>query len=262
VYYDCKAENGWQPDVEQIAAAVTPRTKAIVVINPNNPTGAVYSDKTLLGILEIARVNGLVVFSDEIYDKVLFDETQHVPMASLADDVLVLTFGGLSKNYRACGFRSGWMYLTGPVENASNYIEGIDMLASMRLCANVTAQFAVQIALGGYQSITELCKPKGRLGHQRDYSYERLSKMEGIKCFKPLGAMYVFPEIDVDQFDFSSDEEMVHKLLIEQKVLTVQGSGFNYYNSAAFRAAFLPHVDMLSEAFDRIEDFLEKHRVK
>lgn len=260
VYYDCLPENDWQPDPEQMASLITDRTKGIVVINPNNPTGSVYQKEVLQGIVELAKVKNLVLFSDEIYDKVLYDQEVHFPMAGFSDDVLVLTFSGLSKNYRACGFRSGWMYLSGPVHKAKNYIEGIDMLASMRLCANVTAQYAVQIALGGYQSITDLCNSNGRLGKQRAYSYERLNAMEGVSCTKPKGAMYVFPQIELDKFDFSSDEDMVHKLLIEQKVLTVQGSGFNYYNSAAFRIAFLPQLDILSKAYDRIEEFLKTHR--
>lgn len=260
VHYNCDAQNDWQPDLEHMESQITSKTRGIVVINPNNPTGTVYSRETLEKIVDIARRHNLIIFSDEIYSKVLFDDIEHVPMATLSKDVLVVTFNGLSKNYRACGFRAGWLYVTGPVKNAAAYIDGLTQLASMRLCSNVPGQLAIQTALGGYQSIFALCADDGRLKKQRDLSYERLSAIDGITCVKPKASLYAFPEIDLDMYKFDNDEEFVYKFLEEKHVLFVQGSGFNYDRTNAFRVVFLPHIETMSDAFDRFEDFLKKHR--
>lgn len=259
-HYNCNSVDAWQPDLEHMESLITEKTKAIVIINPNNPTGAVYNKETLLAITELARKHKLIIFSDEIYSKVLYDGNQHIPTATLSDDVLVCTFNGLSKNYRACGYRAGWMYLTGPVNEAKDYIEGLTLLASMRLCSNVPGQWAVQTALGGYQSIFDLCQGDGRLIKQRDLAYKRLNAIEGITCHQAQGALYLFPEIDFDLYKFDSDEEFIFKLLEEKHVLLVQGSGFNYNRSNAFRVVFLPHVETLNAAFDRFEDFLEANK--
>ena len=260
VHYNCDAQNEWQPDLEHMESQITSKTRGIVVINPNNPTGTVYSRETLVKIIDIARRHNLIIFSDEIYSKVLFDDVEHVPMATLSKDVLVVTFNGLSKNYRACGFRAGWLYVTGPVKNAAAYIDGLTQLASMRLCSNVPGQLAIQTALGGYQSIFALCANDGRLKRQRDLSYERLSAIDGISCVKPKASLYAFPEIDLDMYKFENDEEFVYKFLEEKHVLFVQGSGFNYDRTNAFRVVFLPHIETMSDAFDRLEDFLKKNR--
>lgn len=260
VHYNCDAENDWQPDLEHMESLITPKTKGLVVINPNNPTGAVYSDETLKKIITIAKKHGLIIFSDEIYSKVLFEDTVHKPMATLTKDVLVVTFNGLSKNYRACGFRAGWLYITGPVEKASDYIDGLTQLASMRLCSNVPGQLAIQTALGGYQSIFQLCGKDGRLKKQRDLTVKRLNAIEGIKCMTPKASLYAFPEIDLSIYNFENSEDFVLKFLEEKHVLFVQGTGFNYDRSDSFRVVFLPHLETLSDAFDRLEDFLAKNK--
>ena len=260
VHYLCDETAGWQPDVDDIRARITAKTRAIVVINPNNPTGAVYSRETLLEILEIARSRDLVVLSDEIYDKILYDEAIHVPMGSLADDLLCITFGGLSKTYRVAGFRTGWMVVSGAKHRAGDYIEGLDILASMRLCPNVPAQHAIQTALGGYQSIQDFIMPGGRLYEQRNHAWERLCAIPGVTCVKPAGALYLFPKLNVKRFNIVDDERFALDLLKQEKVLVVQGSGFNWSEPDHFRLVFLPHLEDLDDAFDRLERFLSSYR--
>jgi len=241
---------------------VTANTRAIVVINPNNPTGALYPKETLEGIIEIARHHGLVIFADEIYDKVLYDAHEHVSMAALADDVLFVTFNGLSKNYRACGYRAGWLVVSGDKENASEYIEGLNMLASMRLCSNVPGQLAIQTALGGYQSIDDLVAPAGRLCKQRDLAYDMLTAIPGVSCVKPKAALYLFPKLDPAVYPIEDDQQFILDLLEEEKVLLVQGTGFNWKASDHFRLVFLPSVDDLTVAIERIARFLKNYRMK
>lgn len=260
VHYRCDEANGWLPDLDDIRAKITPATRGIAVINPNNPTGAVYPKETLLGILQIAREHGLVVLADEIYDKTLFDGAQHIAMASLADDVLVLTFNGLSKNYRSCGFRSGWMVVSGAKRESRDFIEGLNMLASLRLCANTPGQLAIQTALGGYQSIKDLVAPGGRLARQRDRAYELLSAIPGVSVVKPQGALYMFPRLDPKLYPIADDQQFAYELLAEEKVLIVQGTGFNHGDTQHFRLVFLPHVDDLEEAIGRIARFLAHYR--
>lgn len=256
VHYLCDESADWFPDLDDIRAKVSARTRAIVVINPNNPTGAVYSREVLEGIVEIARQHNLLVFSDEIYDKILYDDAVHIPTASLAPDLLCLTFNGLSKAYRVAGFRSGWMVLSGPKQHATSYIEGLDMLANMRLCANVPAQHAIQTALGGYQSIQDLILPGGRLLEQRDRACELLSAIPGVSCVKPRGALYVFPRLDPQVYPVDDDEQLVLDLLLEEKILVVQGTGFNWPRPDHFRVVTLPRVDDLEHAIIRIGEFL------
>ena len=259
-HYLCDEATGWLPDLKDMEAKITANTRGIVVINPNNPTGALYPNETLLGIIDIARRNGLVIFADEIYDKVLYDETKHVAMASLADDVLFVSFNGLSKNYRACGYRAGWMVISGDKDHAGDYIEGLNMLASMRLCANVPGQLAIQTALGGYQSIDDLVAPGGRLCKQRDLAYEMLTAIPGVTCVKPKAAMYLFPKLDPKIYPIKDDQQFILDLLLEEKVLLVQGTGFNWKTPDHFRVVFLPNVDDLTEAMKRIARFLEHYR--
>jgi alanine-synthesizing transaminase len=261
VLYKCDENNGWNPDIADIASKITPKTKAIVIINPNNPTGAVYTKEVLNGIRLLAEKNNLILFADEIYDKILYDGIQHIPLASLGKDTLYVTMGGLSKNYRAAGYRAGWLILSGAKHRASSFIDGLTLLASVRLCSNVMAQYAIQTALGGYQSINDLVSKKGRLYKQRNYVYERFSNIKGVTCTKPEGALYVFPSIDLSQFDFEDDEDFVLKLLVEKHVLLVAGSGFNHTDNHHFRLVFLADVDTLEIAIDRIEVFLDEHRV-
>jgi alanine-synthesizing transaminase len=260
VHYRCDEGSGWLPDLQDLAAKVTPRTKALVVINPNNPTGAVYPVDLLRDIVEIARRHQLIVFADEIYDKTLYDGATHTSIAALADDVLFVTFNGLSKNYRSCGFRAGWMVVSGAKRHARDYIEGLNMLASMRLCANTPGQMAIQTALGGYQSIKDLVAPQGRLTRQRDLAYDLLSSMPGVSVVKPHGALYMFPRLDPKVYPIQDDQEFAYELLEEEKVLIVQGSGFNWPGTDHFRVVFLPHIDDLTEAFGRIERFLAHYR--
>lgn len=259
-HYLCDEATGWLPNLQDIEAKVTKNTRAIVVINPNNPTGALYPTETLLGIIAIARKHGLVIYADEIYDKVLYDEAEHVSMASLAEDVLFVTFNGLSKNYRTCGYRAGWMVISGEKSHAGDYIEGLNMLASMRLCANVPGQFAIQTALGGYQSIEDLVAPTGRLCKQRDLAYELITAIPGVTCVKPKAAMYLFPKLDPTIYPIKDDQQFVLDLLLEEKVLLVQGTGFNWKTPDHFRVVFLPNVDDLREAIKRIARFLENYR--
>ncbi|HWU84277.1 MAG TPA: pyridoxal phosphate-dependent aminotransferase [Rhodocyclaceae bacterium] len=259
-HYLCDESNGWLPDLDDIRAKITPKTRAIVVINPNNPTGALYPDDLLKELVEIARQHHLIVYADEIYDKVLYDGATHTSIASLADDVLFVTFGGLSKNYRAAGFRAGWMIVSGDKARAHDYIEGLNLLASMRLCANVPAQFGIQTALGGYQSIDDLVVPTGRLGKQRDLAYDLLTSIPGVTCVKPKGAMYLFPRLDPKMYPIEDDQQFILELLEAEKVLLVQGSGFNWPHPDHFRVVFLPNADDLTEAISRIARFLDQYR--
>lgn len=261
-HYLCDEATGWLPDLKDMEAKITANTRGIVVINPNNPTGALYPRETLEGVIEIARRHKLVIFADEIYDKVLFDGNEHTSIASLADDVLFVTFNGLSKNYRACGYRAGWMILSGEKKHASDFIEGLNMLASMRLCANVPGQLAIQTALGGYQSIEDLVAPEGRLCKQRDIAYELLIAIPGVTCVKPKAAMYLFPKLDPKIYPIKDDQQFILDLLLEEKVLLVQGTGFNWPAPDHFRVVFLPNVDDLTEAIGRIARFLENYRKK
>ena len=258
-YYNCDSDNGWMPNLEHMESLINEKTRGLVVINPNNPTGAVYTKETLLGIIDIARRHDLIIYADEIYSKVLYEEAKHIPMATLAEDVLIVSFNGLSKSYRACGFRCGWLYLTGAVEQAQSYIEGLNLLASMRLCSNVPAQWAVQTALGGYQSIFDLCSGDGRLKRQRDLSYQRLKAIPGISVVEATGALYLFPELDLEMYDFKDCEDFVYKFLQEEHVLLVHGSGFNYDRGTAFRVVFLPYEEDLQRAFDALERFLKRY---
>lgn len=257
VHYMCDEANEWQPDIEDIRSKITARTKGIVIINPNNPTGALYSDEILLDILQIAREHGLVVFSDEIYDKIVFDGQVHTSTAALADDVLCLTFNGLSKAYRACGYRAGWMIVSGPKKHAKDYISGLNVLSSMRLCSNAPGQLAIQTALGGYQSINELIAPEGRLTRQRDAAHRLLTSIPGVTCMKPKGALYMFPKMDPEAYRIVSDEEFALDLLESKRVLIVQGSGFNYPTPDHFRITFLPYTDTLTDAVYRIGSYLD-----
>ena len=260
VHYLCDEANEWYPDLNDIRSKVTSNTKAIVVINPNNPTGALYPKEILEGILQIAREHGLIVFADELYDKELYDDNTHISLASLADDVLCITMNGLSKNYRACGYRAGWMVVSGDKRHAKDYIEGLNMLASMRLCANVPGQMAIQTALGGYQSINDLVGPNGRLTRQRDLAWKMLTDIPGVTCVKPKGALYLFPKLDPDMYPIKDDEQFMLELLKEEKVLLVQGSGFNWPHPDHFRVVFLPHENDLAEAIGRVARFLEQYR--
>lgn len=260
VHYICDEDAQWQPDLADIRSKITANTKAIVVINPNNPTGAVYDRAMLQNLVEIAREFDLVVLADEIYDKVLYDDAQYIPLASLADDLLMLTLSGLSKSYRVAGFRTGWLIVSGAKHRATDYIEGLDILASMRLCSNVPTQHAIQTALGGYQSINELTAPGGRLHEQRELAWRLLNDIDGVTCVKPSGALYLFPKLDIKKFNISDDEKFVLDLLIKEKVLVVQGSGFNWPKPDHFRIVFLPRVEELTEAIRRIERFLKTYR--
>ena len=259
VHYLCDEQADWFPDVEDIKSKVTSRTKAIVVINPNNPTGAVYSKELLLEIVEVARQNNLIIFADEIYDKILYDGAVHHHIAALAPDLLTVTFNGLSKAYRVAGFRQGWMILNGPKKHAKGYIEGLDMLASMRLCANVPMQHAIQTALGGYQSINEFILPGGRLLEQRNKAHELLNQIPGISCTKPMGALYMFPKIDIKKFNMYDDEKMVFDLLAQEKVLLVHGRGFNWHSPDHFRIVTLPYVHQIEEALGKFARFLSHY---
>ncbi|WP_424406406.1 pyridoxal phosphate-dependent aminotransferase [Pasteurella sp. PK-2025] len=260
VHYLCDEEADWFPDVNDIKRKITNRTKAIVLINPNNPTGAVYSKALLLEIIEIARQHGLIIFADEIYDKILYDGAIHHHVAALAPDLLTVTFNGLSKAYRVAGFRQGWMILNGPKHHATGYIEGLDMLASMRLCANVPMQHAIQTALGGYQSINEFILPGGRLLEQRNKAYELVNQIPGISCVKPQGALYMFPKIDIKKFNIYDDEKMVFDLLKQEKVLLVHGRGFNWHAPDHFRIVTLPYAHQIEEALSKLARFLEHYR--
>jgi len=260
VHYRCDEQADWFPDIDDMRAKITPRTRGIVVINPNNPTGALYPSELLLQIIELARQHQLIVFADEIYDKTLYDGHSHTSIASLADDVLFVTFNGLSKNYRSCGYRAGWMIVSGDKRHAGDYIEGLNMLASMRLCANTPGQLAIQTALGGYQSIKDLVAPTGRLCRQRDLAYELLTQIPGVSVVKPKAALYMFPRLDAKMYPIADDQQFAYELLAEEKVLIVQGTGFNWIAHDHFRVVFLPNVDDLAEAIGRIERFLFHYR--
>lgn len=260
VHYRCEESNGWMPDLADIQSKVTPKTKGIVVINPNNPTGALYSDEILKGIVQIAREHGLVIFADEVYDKVLYDGIKHTPLASLSQDVLTLTFNSLSKSYRSCGYRAGWMVISGDKKMARDYIEGLNMLSNMRLCANVPGQWAIQTALGGHQSINELVGEGGRLRKQRDLAYELITAIPGVSCVKPQAALYMFPKLDARIYPVQDDQDFFLQLLEETKVMLVQGTGFNWPDPDHFRIVFLPHEDDLREAIARVARFLEGAR--
>ena len=260
VHYRCDEQANWWPDLDDIRRNITDKTVGLVVINPNNPTGAVYPKEILEGIIQIAREHQLVLFADEIYEKILYDGAQHIPVASLADDVLCFSFNGLSKAYRAAGYRSGWMFISGPKEHAGDLIEGLNILASMRLCANVPSQFVIQSALGGYQSIYDLTAPTGRLYQQRAYIVERINQIPGLSCVKPEGALYLFPKFDQTMYPFKQDQDLVNQLLLEEKVLVVQGTGFNWPEHDHFRIVFLPYLDDLCEALDRMERFFDRVR--
>ena len=260
VHYLCDEENGWNPSIEDIRAKVSANTKGIVLINPNNPTGAVYSEEILREIVAIAEEHGLVIFADEIYDKILYDGAVHHHIAALAPDLLTITFNGLSKAYRVAGFRQGWMVLNGPKEHAKGYIEGLDMLASMRLCATTPMQHAIQTALGGYQSINELILPGGRLLEQRNKAWEMVNRIPGVSCVKPMGALYMFPKIDTETYGIRDDMKFIYDLLVREKVLLVQGSGFNWIRPDHFRIVTLPHVYQIEEAMDKLERFLRSYR--
>jgi alanine-synthesizing transaminase len=260
VHYVCDEKSDWNPDLDDIRSKITPRTKGLLVINPNNPTGALYPTEVLEGLVQIAREHGLIIFADEIYDKTLFDGNTHTSIASLADDILFVTFNGLSKNYRSCGYRAGWMIVSGNKRRAKDYIEGLNMLASMRLCANTPGQLAIQTALGGYQSINDLVAPTGRLCRQRDLAYQLLSEIPGVTCVKPKAALYMFPRLDPAMYPIQDDQEFAYELLAEERVLIVQGTGFNYPAPDHFRLVFLPHEDDLKEAIGRIARFLEDYR--
>ncbi|MCC1497144.1 pyridoxal phosphate-dependent aminotransferase [Alcanivorax sp. 1008] len=260
VHYLCDEQQDWQPSLDDIRAKIGPNTRALVIINPNNPTGANYSQTFLRELLEIARQNDLIVLADEIYDKILYDEEKHISIASMADDLLFVTFNGLSKSYRAAGFRSGWMVVSGAKHRAHDFIEGLEMLASMRLCANVPAQHAIQTALGGYQSIDDLVLPTGRLGRQRDLAWKLLNEIPGVSCVKPKSALYMFPRLDPEIYPIEDDEAFALDLLRQEKVLVVQGTAFNWPKPDHFRIVFLPSPDDLRESIGRIGRYLERMR--
>ena len=262
VHYLCDESKEWAPDLADLRSKITPRTKAIVMINPNNPTGAIYSKAVLTELTQIAREHGLILFADEIYDKMLYDEEQHVSLASLSSDVVIITFNGLSKNYRSCGYRSGWMVVSGDKSGIKDYIEGLNMLSSMRLCANVPGQYAIQTALGGYQSIDDLVAKGGRLARQRDLAWELITAIPGVSCVKPKSALYLFPKLDPEMYPIEDDQQFIADLLREEKVLMVQGSGFNWVKPDHFRVVFLPHEDVLKDAIGRFARFLERYRQK
>ena len=260
VHYVCDEQADWMPDIEDMRKKINSNTRAIVVINPNNPTGALYPDELLLQIVELARVHQLIIFADEIYDKVLYDGNTHTSMAALADDILCITFNGLSKNYRSCGYRAGWMVVSGEKRHAKDYIEGLNMLASMRLCANAPGQYAIQTALGGRQSITDLVGPGGRLLRQRDLAYKMLTDMPGVTCVKPKSALYMFPKLDPKMYPIADDQDFAYQLLADERVLIVQGTGFNCPDTGHFRVVFLPNSDDLGDAMARIARFLDGYR--
>ena len=261
VHYICDEVADWNPDIDDIKSKITSKTKGIVLINPNNPTGAVYEKDVLKSIIKIAQDHKLIIFTDEIYDKILYDDNKHYPVASLCDDVLIFTYGGLSKNYRAAGFRGGWLVLNGPVHRAKSISDGLNLLASMRLCANVPTQYAIQTALGGYQSINDLVAPDGRLTKQRDLIHYMMTDIPGITCVKPKGALYLFPKIDLSRFDFNDDNDFAYRLLEDKHILIVPGSGFNHVDKSHFRIVFLPQHDELEHAAKLMKGFLNLSRI-
>ncbi|WP_409437917.1 pyridoxal phosphate-dependent aminotransferase [Mycobacterium sp. SMC-14] len=260
VHYLCDETQGWQPDIADMESKITERTKALVVINPNNPTGAVYSREVLSQIVELARKHQLLLLADEIYDKILYDDVEHINLATLAPDLLCLTFNGLSKAYRVAGYRSGWLAITGPKEHATSFLEGINLLASMRLCPNVPAQHAIQVALGGHQSIDDLVLPGGRLLEQRDVAWSKLNEIPGVSCVKPRGALYTFPRLDPEVYPIDNDEQLVLDLLLQEKILVTQGTGFNWPAPDHLRIVTLPWARDLSSAIERLGNFLVSYR--
>jgi alanine-synthesizing transaminase len=260
VHYLCDEENGWNPDLADIESKITPKTVALLVINPNNPTGAVYSKEVLKGIVDLARKYQLLLLADEIYDRILYDDAEHTSLASLAPDLLCLTYNGLSKAYRVAGYRSGWLAITGPKEHAAGFIEGIDLLASTRLCPNVPAQHAIQVALGGHQSIEDLILPGGRLLEQRDVAWEKLNAIDGVSCVKPRGALYAFPRLDPEVHEIHDDEKLVQDLLLQEKILVVQGTGFNWPGHDHLRIVTVPWARDLSVAIERFGNFLASYK--
>jgi alanine-synthesizing transaminase len=260
VHYLCDESNDWLPDLDDIRKKISKHTKAIVLINPNNPTGALYPEETLRSIIEIAREHHLIIYSDEVYDKVLYDDAKHTSIASLAEDLLIITFNGLSKNYRSCGYRAGWLVVSGDKSHAKDYIEGLDMLSSMRLCANAPGQHGIQTALGGYQSIDDLVREGGRMRRQRDIAHELIAAIPGVSCVKPKATLYMFPRLDPEMYPIKDDQAFISELLQAEKVLLVQGTGFNWPHPDHFRLVFLPHEDDLKEAVGRIARFLESYR--
>ena len=260
VHYICDEENDWNPDIIDIESKITSKTKAIVLINPNNPTGAVYTKETVEKVVKLAEKHKLILFSDEIYDKIIYDEAKHYSAAGLSEEILIVTMGGLSKNYRAAGFRGGWMILTGAKHKAKSYIEGLNFLFSTRLCANVITQLGIQTALGGYQSINDLVSTDGRLAKQMNLAYTKLNAIPGVSCVKPKGALYLFPKFDLNAFTFKDDNEFVMSLLEEQKILVVGGQGFNFPQKDHFRIVFLQHVEQLTIALDKIAAHFNNHR--
>lgn len=262
VHYMCDEQAEWQPDLDDIRKKITPNTRAIVIINPNNPTGALYSDALLEEIVALARQHQLIIYADEIYDKILYDGATHTSIAALSEDVLTVTFNGLSKSYRSCGYRAGWMVVSGDKRHATDYIEGLNILASMRLCPNVPGQYAIQTALGGYQSINDLIAPGGRLHTQRELAHRLLTQIPGVTCVKPKAALYLFPRLDPAMYPIENDQQFILDLLLEQRVLLVQGTGFNWPSPDHFRVVFLPHEDDLADAFGRIAQFLADYRHK
>ena len=260
VHYLCDEAADWYPDLKDIKGKITPKTKGIVLINPNNPTGAVYPVEILQQIVDLAAEHELIVFSDEIYDKILYDGVEHISTASLSDEALFITFNGLSKSHRIAGFRAGWMVISGNKKGAEDYLEGLRILASMRLCSNVPAQYAIQTALGGYQSINDLVLPGGRLKEQRDYAYEAINSIPGLSCTKPKGAFYMFPRLDTRRFHLIDDQKFILDLLLQEKVLLVQGTGFNWPAPDHFRVVFLPELNELKTALSRLGNFLTGYR--
>lgn len=260
VHYLCDETQGWQPDVADMESKITDRTKALVVINPNNPTGAVYTSEVLTQIVDLARKHELLLLADEIYDKILYDDAKHINLATLAPDMLCLTFNGLSKAYRVAGYRAGWLAITGPKDHASSFIEGINLLANMRLCPNVPAQHAIQVALGGHQSIDDLVLPGGRLLEQRDVAWTKLNEIPGVSCVKPAGALYTFPRLDPEVYDVEDDEQLVLDLLLQEKILVTQGTGFNWPAPDHLRIVTLPWARDLAAAIERLGNFLTGYR--
>jgi alanine-synthesizing transaminase len=261
VHYECDESNDWNPDIQDIENKINSKTKAIVLINPNNPTGAVYTKETVKQVVKLAEKYQLILFSDEIYDKIIYDTAKHYSASGLSEEILIVTMGGLSKNYRAAGFRGGWMILTGAKHKAKSYIEGLNFLFSTRLCANVITQLGIQTALGGYQSINDLVSNDGRLAKQMNLAYAKLNAIPGVSCVKPKGALYLFPKFDLDVFTFKDDNEFVMTLLEEQKILVVGGQGFNFTKKDHFRIVFLQHVEQLNLALDKIATHFNNHRI-
>ena len=260
IHYACDEENQWFPNIKDIENKITANTKALVLINPNNPTGSVYSEAILLEVIALARKHQLIVFSDEIYDKILFDDAEHIPTARLANDILIISLGGLSKNYRIAGFRAGWMVITGPKIHAEDYIQGLRLLSSMRMCANVPSQHAIQTALGGYQSINELIKGDGRLLKQRNLAYQLINEIDGLSCNQAMGALYFFVKVDKEKFNIKDDEKMILDLLKQEKILLVHGRAFNIKENNYFRLVFLPHIDELRAAIDKLKIFFSTYQ--